>query len=384
MHPDDSLPAALSLVRAGDVEAAQSMLRRIADGPTPSADAWLLIAGLEQRAGNDAAEREALVAALRIAPRHLPALLTRGSFERRRGDDRAAALFYRTALAAAAATPPPPQLHPPLREAEAFLAQAGARFAQTMAAALADAGLDAANSPPRVAEAIDMLLGKRELYLQQPSMFYYPGLAQRPFFEREAFDWVPQLEAATGRIRAELLALLAGDEAFTPYVRSADDGPAPSNHLLDDPSWGAVHLFESGQPHPVHAARCPDTMAALATTPQPSIGSRSPMALFSRLRPGTHIRPHHGVFNTRLICHLPLIAPPGCAIRVGADTRTWREGELLIFDDSFEHEAWNRGDRDRIVLLFEIWRPDIAQDERRAITTLLAAVEAHGMSAIEE
>src|SRR3546814_9705290 len=60
-----------------------------------------------------------------------------------------------------------------------------------------------------------------------------------------------------------------------------------------------------------------------------------------------------------LICHLPLVVPDGCGLRVGAETRSWREGELLIFDDSFEHEAWNRGTSDRTILLFEIWRPDI-------------------------
>ncbi|PCD04033.1 hypothetical protein COC42_06910 [Sphingomonas spermidinifaciens] len=235
--------------------------------------------------------------------------------------------------------------------------------------------------PPRVGEAIELLLGRRELHLQQPSMFYYPGLAQRAFFERAEFDWVPAVEAAIAAIRDELAALLAGDEAFAPYVKSDPDQPALANHLLDDPAWGAVHLFEGGRPHPVHAARCPATMAALRQAPQPAIGTRSPMALFSRLKPGTHIRPHHGVFNTRLICHLPLVVPEGCGIRVGTDTREWREGELLIFDDSFEHEAWNRGSSDRVVLLFEVWRPDIGAEERAALTALLGAVESHGIAA---
>ena len=206
-------------------------------------------------------------------------------------------------------------------------------------------------------------------------------MAQRAFFERQEFEWSEGVEAATGAIQAELAALVRDGQAFAPYVRSIPDQPAPANHLLDNPDWGAVHLFEGGLPHPVHATRCPATMAALSLAPQPAIGTRSPMALFSRLKPGTHIRPHHGVFNTRLICHLPLVVPPGCGIRVGADTREWRVGELTIFDDSFEHEAWNRGDSDRVVLLFEIWRPDIAAEERAALTALLGAVEKHGIAA---
>ena len=97
------------------------------------------------------------------------------------------------------------------------------------------------------------------------------------------------------------------------------------------------------------------------------------MALFSLLKPGAHIRPHHGLFNFRLICHLPLIVPADCTLRVGNRQRQWREGELLIFDDSMEHEAWNRSDRQRIILLFEIWRPEIGAADREALTLLLEA-----------
>ena len=119
-------------------------------------------------------------------------------------------------------------------------------------------------------------------------------------------------------------------------------------------------------------------MAALATAPMPVIAARSPMALYSLLRPGTHIRPHNGMLNTRLICHLPLITNADCAIRVGNETRTWQQGRLLIFDDSIEHEAWNRGQATRIILLFEIWRPEISRDERKALTAIFEAITAYG------
>jgi aspartyl/asparaginyl beta-hydroxylase (cupin superfamily) len=84
------------------------------------------------------------------------------------------------------------------------------------------------------------------------------------------------------------------------------------------------------------------------------------------------------MLNTRLICHLPLVVPEGCAMRVGDETRPWREGELTIFDDSIEHEAWNRGDGTRTVLLFEIWRPEVTLDERIALTRLFEAIDAYG------
>jgi aspartyl/asparaginyl beta-hydroxylase (cupin superfamily) len=147
--------------------------------------------------------------------------------------------------------------------------------------------------------------------------------------------------------------------------------------LLNDARWSAFHLYRAGQPIPEHAARCPATMAALATAPLPQIAGTAPMGLFSILAPRTHIPPHHGMLNTRLICHLPLIVPDGCALRVGAETRTVRAGEVLIFDDSIEHEAWNDSDAPRAILLFEIWRPELTAAERQALTVLFESVSGY-------
>jgi aspartyl/asparaginyl beta-hydroxylase (cupin superfamily) len=75
---------------------------------------------------------------------------------------------------------------------------------------------------------------------------------------------------------------------------------------------------------------------------------------------------------------LPLIVPEGCGLRVGNETRAWREGEALIFDDSIEHEAWNTSDRVRVVLLFDIWRPELTEGERKLVAALMAAVGSFG------
>jgi aspartyl/asparaginyl beta-hydroxylase (cupin superfamily) len=97
--------------------------------------------------------------------------------------------------------------------------------------------------------------------------------------------------------------------------------------------------------------------------------------LFSLLRPGARIPPHHGFMNARLICHLPLIVPPNCGLRVGNETREWREGEVVVFDDSIEHEAWNSSNEPRAVLIFDVWRPELSDKERHLVTTMLAAID---------
>ena len=87
--------------------------------------------------------------------------------------------------------------------------------------------------------------------------------------------------------------------------------------------------------------------------------------LFSVLRPGTHLRPHCGSTNTRLTCHLGLVVPRGCRIRAGDEWRTWKEGEVLVFDDSWEHEVRHEGESDRVVLLINFWHPDLPPSERK-------------------
>lgn len=366
--------AGIQAFRAGRAAEARALFEQaVAIVPPPGARRpWVMLAQACRQDGDAVAETAALEAALAEDPRALGALLMMGDRKRIDGDDRAATQFFRAALALAGTGQPAPGMAPMIDGARRFLADAGQRFEAHLLA-----GIDGGQGGQRMAQAVDLLLGRTQLYLQQPSMFYFPGLPQRPFYEREEFDWLPQLEAQAPAIRAELEAVLAGEDGFQPYVERSQGRPAPANALLDDPSWSAFFLWKNGEPVAANAARCPVTMAALAAMPRPMIANWSPMGLFSVLRPGTHIRPHHGVLNTRLICHLPLIVPHGCGIRVGAETREWREGETLIFDDSFEHEAWNRGDATRVVLLFEVWRPEITSEEQAALTRIFELIDTY-------
>jgi aspartate beta-hydroxylase len=149
--------------------------------------------------------------------------------------------------------------------------------------------------------------------------------------------------------------------------------------MLGNPSWSAFYLWKGGSPVAANIARCPATAAALEAAPLCRIPGRTPSILFSLLRPGAHIAPHHGFSNTRYICHLPLIVPEGCAMRVGSETRSWVEGRACAFDDTIEHEAWNRHpDRLRVVLIFDVWRPELSELERELVSQTLQAVDAFG------
>lgn len=202
--------------------------------------------------------------------------------------------------------------------------------------------------------------------LQQPGIFYVPGLEASELTPRSRFAWAGALEAATGAIRAEYLAAIAGGTALAPYVESDVKDPRWES-LRGRAAWSSLHLYKSAREEP--AARLfPRTLAAIAGADVFRVAHERPMEVFfSRLAPGTHIPPHCGVSNHRVTVHLPLIVPSGCAIRVGGQTCQWREGEILAFDDSFEHEAWNRGRSERVVLIFETFHPDLDAAERQAI-----------------
>ena len=138
--------------------------------------------------------------------------------------------------------------------------------------------------------------------------------------------------------------------------------------LDHDLSWGAYFLWTHGRRIDAHCAACPATVAAVEHAPMVHVRARAPAVFFSELQPNTHIPPHHGATNTRLTVHLPLIVPDGCAFRVGDQTRPWVPGELFIFDDTILHEAWNRSDTRRVVLIFDIWHPMLTALERELVT----------------
>mgnify|MGYP006172403729 CR=1 FL=1 len=159
-------------------------------------------------------------------------------------------------------------------------------------------------------------------------------------------------------------------------MRAREDRPSYDFHgLRDNPAWSTLYLWEDGGSVEANAARFPRTLAALADAPLTRITTRAPSILFSLLKAGARIAPHHGMINARLICHLPLIVPVGCGFRCGNEEREWEPGRLLIFDDTIEHEAWNESGEDRVVLIFDVWRPELTDEERASVAAMFEAID---------
>jgi aspartyl/asparaginyl beta-hydroxylase (cupin superfamily) len=328
--------------------------------------------------GDSAGELKAIDASLAADPYFLPGLLAKAGFLERHGCPKAATPIYRNALKIA-----PPERHWPasLREqlvhGRALVERTGAELANFLAErAGTRLGALTPTEAERWREAGAILSGQSQPYPSVCSQLYVPRLPAIPFFDRADFDWVESLEAKTEAITAEMKTVLTQDEGeFKPYIAYKPGTPVNQwRELNHSKRWNTYFLWSNGEPVSEHLARCPETAKALDAVGMTDIGGLCPNAIFSALAPHTQIPPHHGETNARVIVHLPLVVPDNCRYRVGFEHRRWKVGEVLIFDDSIEHEARNDSGELRVVLIFDVWNPLLSPAERDMVRELSAAV----------
>jgi len=358
----------------GDLDRALELIEQACRGQPKLALAEANRALLLQARGDLEGAVAALLAALERDPEFVPARLDAGLLLDRLGRGREAASHLGMAMPK---LPPlemqPPELRARTEAAQCILAREEAAFEGFVAERLAAMG-DAVS--PRFAECRDIFLKRARPKQPKPGAMYFPELPPLAFFPTTLFDWVERVEAATDTIRAELEAVLAAEQEFIPYVQKGQDASAPGSvwaGLNHKRVWGAYFLFNQGERVARHCDACPRTAELLESLPLVRIPARGPTAFFSRLKPGTHIPPHHGATNTRCIVHLPLVVPRDCGLRVGNHVHAWQPGKVVVFDDTIEHEAWNRSDQERVVLIFDVWNPFLDPRERELVTALTAA-----------
>jgi aspartyl/asparaginyl beta-hydroxylase (cupin superfamily) len=364
----------VALARGDGLAARKALEGAIALG-WPGAPVWVAVASAYRLLGDSASRRIALERALELAPTHAATLLAAGAFyEETSVPDRARTL-YASALRVLGPRPPPAGLATQADRARAFLTANPDPLEQRIKTAFAPSQLGPSAEDRLFSLSLDILCGQTLPAYQQPTRYLYPGLPQRQFYERDEFGWAASLEARTHEITSELKALRTGDDRFAPYVEAQGREAGIKAHALrGNPDWSAFYVVKQGQRVEENIARCPATFAAIEALGEDARPAPAHSVLFSRLAPGAAIPPHHGQLNTRLICHLPLIIPERCGFRVGNDVREWRQGELLVFDDTIEHEAWNASSEERFVLIFEIWRPELSLRQRQLVTQLLAMI----------
>jgi aspartate beta-hydroxylase len=388
-HPLVLNETARRLLASGNPAGARALLTQaVKDDPSHSS-IWLNLAAALRGLHLADEEMAAIDKALAVEPRNLRAMLQKASLQEIQGKSRAAAMTYRYAMQTIPAGAfPPPSMRPAIQHAMQVVAANDTELESFIETRLKGLRERYAGQPlDRFDRCLQTLLRKQPIYRPQPSFMYFPRLPALEFYERNDFPWLDSIEAATAEIRGELMNVLQeGPTVLVPYVDIPEGAPLDQwKELNQSRRWGVYYLWREGVAIPEHIARFPRTVAALEAWPRCDVPGCSPTAVFSILDAKTRIPAHTGVANTRLIVHLPLIVPPDCGFRVGAEQRQWEPGKAFVFDDTFEHEAWNDSDVPRAVLILDIWSPLVSEAERELVRRVTADVaEFYGTGSYHE
>lgn len=195
-----------------------------------------------------------------------------------------------------------------------------------------------------------------------------PGLRRNPL-------WSPKDHAIVQRLFATFEDVKNFEAIVREFEMVCELEEGWTSNFIPTGSWRTFFLINQGEWSEENASKCPQTVHLLENSGRLLKGSVFGNAMFSVLKPGSRIEPHTSPCNFRLRCHLAIDASTGFYIRVGNSTATWTTGKLFVFDDSFVHTVWHEEqletarleDRERVMLIFDIWHPDISVEEQQAL-----------------
>ncbi|WP_392481073.1 aspartyl/asparaginyl beta-hydroxylase domain-containing protein [Nostoc sp. C110] len=214
-------------------------------------------------------------------------------------------------------------------------------------------------------------------YAQKMSTFLYPGITHKPWYEAHEYNILTfvqnQLQQQFNDIESEWLAyFLSGCNIVSRFN---------ANNLftsLKEDDWKAYLLWEKGNFTQIGLSHFPKTVDILSKL-EPFLYPVGHIEFYV-MKPGVVLPPHTDNINTSLTCHLAIVIPEDCGIKVGGKTQGWIKGQTLFFDDSFEHEAWNKSQEERVVLSLDLYHPELTKIEK----TLLQFVLKNLNSSFEE
>ncbi|ELU10550.1 hypothetical protein CAPTEDRAFT_44878, partial [Capitella teleta] len=215
----------------------------------------------------------------------------------------------------------------------------------------------------KVILALDDHVSPRKYTMQNPNVFYLPGISAKPWWNEsevlfnEDLDLLRRNFNDIKREFQEALKVQSSEECSRYW----------SQNDTESGKWNIFCFYNQGSKMRDNCLLCPKTCKLIEQLPHFMQNCIFGNALFSVLHPGTSIEEHYGPSNLRIRCHLGLDVPPRCALTVAKESKTWTEGQCLLFDDSFLHCAENKSDEERAVLMLDLWHPYLSQPERSAL-----------------
>lgn len=231
---------------------------------------------------------------------------------------------------------------------------------------------------------------RTSLHRPAPSMVFLPGLRSLPFWTqldsenntRVAYQ-DPELQHAVQYLEDNWSMICDEYNSFE-QLPPSDYNYKETEHKLHTGQWDWHSFMLKGKVQHEFCQQFPQTATILQKLRHEGLlfaGTPFGYSFFSTLSPKSSIAAHSGPMNFRLRVHLPLHVPSAsteCGIRVGPTTRSWCEGKALVLDDSYEHEVWNESDSKRVILLVDLWHPDVTMQERKDIVALFEHAQKQG------
>lgn len=218
-------------------------------------------------------------------------------------------------------------------------------FDQTPAQQFGTAGIAAMGRPSLVTRAFMAIVAFVERLNLSHSKVGNP-----PIYDNQVFPWTQAIERDWRAIRTELDRVLTRQDELPGFHELSTDVAT----ISQDRGWKTFLLCGYGFRSQANIDQCPETWRICQGIPGLTT------AMFSILEPGKHLPPHRGPYNGVLRLHVGLIVPEPrdrLGIRVENETYRWKEGEAVIFDDAYEHEAWNKTLHTRVVLFVDFVKP---------------------------
>jgi beta-hydroxylase len=179
-------------------------------------------------------------------------------------------------------------------------------------------------------------------------MYFFSAVPNKPFIEVDRFPDLKPLTDNWQMIRQEALQLF--DEG---YIRAAAGYNDLGFNSFFRRGWKRFYVKWYDKPLPSAQTLCPKTVALVQSIP--SING----AMFALLPPGGKLGKHRDPFAGSLRYHLGLVTPNSaeCHIHVDGQPYYWRDGEAVMFDETFIHWAENKTDIQRVILFCDVERP---------------------------
>ncbi|XP_040564034.1 uncharacterized protein [Lepeophtheirus salmonis] len=225
----------------------------------------------------------------------------------------------------------------------------------------------------QLGDALSRLNRKKDadaVYQEGADLGIFKSFWQRSLYNVDNLKSQPVWTLSETKIKDDLEKIRVEWEKVRDEVLKVKNGSGflqESENLLDSGSWQQFEIYKQGRKVKKNCLLTPFTCSLFEHFPPARTNTRGQIK-FSIMSDNTHVHAHCGPTNTRLRIHLPLVVPStadssNLKLRVTDKYLTWKEGEFLIFDDSFDHEVWNNSGGERLVLIFDIWHPEITSEQ---------------------